>query len=192
MNGMINIGMWLGKVAEKVPSTLGGDSEIWVTKSRGDYITHVGMEDQLKKFPQFGITDHVSSIWEAGKPICIGFNPNEQKWYGWSHRAIFGFGVGDECKKGDCSYRPVDKDDFLDDMIRFWSGDNHVNVTGEHKDGGVYIEWEYDHLTPNQKIRGTISGSHSDYPDEYGKGEWVVKTLADARQMAIDFSSGVS
>lgn len=26
----------------------------------------------------------------------IGFNEKEQKWYGWSHRAIFGFGIGDK------------------------------------------------------------------------------------------------
>ena len=24
----------------------------------------------------------------------IGFNEEEQKWYGWSHRAIYGFGIG--------------------------------------------------------------------------------------------------
>ena len=31
---------------------------------------------------------------------CIGYSEREQKWYGWSHRAIFGFGIGykaDEC-----------------------------------------------------------------------------------------------
>lgn len=28
--------------------------------------------------------------------VCsIGFNEEEQKWYGWSQRAIFGFGIGD-------------------------------------------------------------------------------------------------
>ena len=36
---------------------------------------------------------------EKTKPdhcVCsIGFNPTEQKWYGWSHRAICGFGKGD-------------------------------------------------------------------------------------------------
>lgn len=26
----------------------------------------------------------------------IGFNEQEQKWYGWSHRAICGFGIGDK------------------------------------------------------------------------------------------------
>ena len=35
--------------------------------------------------------------------VCsIGFCEREQKWYGWSHRAIWGFGVGSEVKKGDC------------------------------------------------------------------------------------------
>lgn len=26
----------------------------------------------------------------------LGFSEKEQKWYGWSHRAIHGFGIGDE------------------------------------------------------------------------------------------------
>jgi hypothetical protein len=29
--------------------------------------------------------------------VCsIGFNPEKQKWYGWSHRACVGFGIGDK------------------------------------------------------------------------------------------------
>lgn len=31
----------------------------------------------------------------AGNCCSVGFNSEEQKWYGWSHRAICGFGVGD-------------------------------------------------------------------------------------------------
>ncbi len=35
--------------------------------------------------------------------VCsIGFCEKEQKWYGWSHRAICGFGIGSEVKEGDC------------------------------------------------------------------------------------------
>lgn len=30
-----------------------------------------------------------------------GFSEKDQKWYGWSHRAIAGFGVGDEVKDHD-------------------------------------------------------------------------------------------
>lgn len=32
----------------------------------------------------------------------IAFSPKEQKWYGWSHRAIYGFGIGYIAKEGDC------------------------------------------------------------------------------------------
>lgn len=31
----------------------------------------------------------------------IGFSEKEQKWYGWSHRAMYGFGIGDTVKAGD-------------------------------------------------------------------------------------------
>ena len=188
----MNINEWLEQNAEKVDGdTAMTESKKWITKARGDYITLEGMEDKLDYLVAAGINQFIASTWEAGKPINIGFNPEKQKWYGWSHRALYGFSVGSECKKGDCHYRPVDKDDFLDDMIRFWSGDNHLNVHGEHKGDGVYIEWEYDHSIPNEKMRGQISGSHQQYPDEYGKGEWAAESLNDARQMAIDFANGV-
>lgn len=40
----------------------------------------------------------------ASHNVCsIGFCEKEQKWYGWSHRAIFGFGIGDIVKEGDCT-----------------------------------------------------------------------------------------
>ncbi len=39
--------------------------------------------------------------------VCsIGFSEKNQKWYGWSHRAIYGFGVGDEIHEGDCAASP--------------------------------------------------------------------------------------
>ena len=150
------------------------------------------MEDGLDFLTRCGITENVCSSWEAGKPINIGFNPQEQKWYGWSHRALFGFGIGSTCRKGDCHYRPVDKDDFLDDMVRFWSDPEKHNVHGEHTKEGVYVEWEYDHSIENKKLRGQISGCMNSYPDEYGKGEWTSATLAEARQMAIDFANDVA
>lgn len=36
--------------------------------------------------------------------VCsIGFSHKDQKWYGWSHRAIHGFSVGDVVEDGDCA-----------------------------------------------------------------------------------------
>ena len=35
--------------------------------------------------------------------VCsIGKSLKDGKWYGWSHRAIYGFKIGDEVKEGDC------------------------------------------------------------------------------------------
>lgn len=163
---------------------------------------------------------------QAGKNIpedgslitaCIGFCEDEQKWYGWSHRAIYGFGVGSEVKRGDCAYVATDKDDFLQQMVGFWSDENHENVKGEHSkqeiqewvpiaegeaelkpvdtgiyEDGVYVSWEYPSDTPNEKLRNTVSGSFSVYPDSYGNGEWKAETLDDAKQMAKDFAEGVN
>ena len=39
--------------------------------------------------------------------VCsIGYSVKDGKWYGWSHRALYGFKVGSTCKKGDCHYVP--------------------------------------------------------------------------------------
>lgn len=41
---------------------------------------------------------------DPSKNVCsIGFCEKEQKWYGWSHRAIFGFGIGSIVKEGNSS-----------------------------------------------------------------------------------------
>ena len=37
-----------------------------------------------------------------GCTCSIGKSVKDDKWYGWSHRAIHGFKIGDKVKKGDC------------------------------------------------------------------------------------------
>ena len=50
----------------------------------------------------------------------LGFSEKEQKYYGYSHRGIYGFGIGDICK-GDLglgdgyTFKPGDKLKTLDD-----------------------------------------------------------------------------
>jgi len=57
--------------------------------------------------PEKSKTDH---------DVCsIGFCETEQKWYGWSHRAIFGFGVGDVVAEGDCTNSSGWTDKYLKD-----------------------------------------------------------------------------
>jgi hypothetical protein len=47
--------------------------------------------------------------------VCsIGFSAKDQKWYGWSHRAIFGFSIGDVATEGDCVCEPGSVDPAQD------------------------------------------------------------------------------
>ena len=132
-------------------------------------------------------------------PCSVGFCEREQKWYGWSHRAIFGFGINSMVKRGDCGYRPVDRDDYGRSALDFFIGDDpcYLNPSFRHvvnSDGGrgVEIVATYSDVTPNEKLRGKPYSLFRPYPKVFGRGEWVAETLDDARQMAIDFADGVS
>jgi len=54
---------------------------------------------------------------ELSKPnhkVCsIGFSEKDGKWYGWSHRAICGFAVGDKVAEGDCCASSGWTEDYL-------------------------------------------------------------------------------
>ena len=93
-------------------STIPDDDEVYYSKLDGSYLGRVGMENDLNYLLKLGITEQVQS--------GLGFNPIEQKWYGWSHRAIFGFGIGSECKKCHAHFEPSNVDEFKEDCLRFW------------------------------------------------------------------------
>jgi hypothetical protein len=146
---------------------------------------YIGDEDTAKFLcDQRGITPELA---QPDNNVCsIGFCEAEQKWYGWSHRAIYGFGIGSKVEKGDCGYVPVGWDDFLDGAARFWQGDGHLHVTATRgvDEGGrdcAHVAWEYTDDIPNKKLRGKISGSVMYPPAEWGKGEWTAATLDDGQ-----------
>lgn len=48
---------------------------------------------------KYGVVPELAA---PGANVCsVGFSERKQKWYGWSHRAIYGFGIGDVVKEGD-------------------------------------------------------------------------------------------
>ena len=138
------------------------------------------------------------TITPNGKVYCIGFSGRDQKWYGWSHRAVYGFGIGSKIESSDCAYEPKNKEDFRQNCLRFWQSDNHAKVwavadeRGPEGELGVLTSWEYADTVPNKKLSSKISGVFSAYPDEWGLGEWEAKTLDDAKRMAIAFAESVS
>ena len=193
---------FINSIANIGKSNIPDDDKIYYSKVDGAYLARVGMENDLNFLLKRGITEQIQDGYGEPKTCCIGFNPIEQKWYGWSHRAIFGFGIGSECKKGSCGFEPSNKEDFKEDCLRFWGdldmdGDTHKTkptAREEVQDGklGIYVEYTYDDKVPNEQMRGQVSGMFSEYPEKWGKGEWVAKTIEDAKQMAIDFARSVS
>lgn len=56
-------------------------------------------------FPELISPDH--------KTCSIGKSHIDGKWYGWSHRAMFGFQIGDVVKEGDCTASEGFTDEYL-------------------------------------------------------------------------------
>jgi len=67
----------------------------------------LGLLDKYGILPEKANSDH---------NVCsIGKSFKDNKWYGWSHRAIHGFQIGDEVKEGDCCATPGVTDEYLKD-----------------------------------------------------------------------------
>ncbi len=82
-----------------------------INNSRGEEVTtqvartpdghYIGNEERaLYLCVEKGIRPELMS--EDSEVCSIGFCWKEEKWYGWSHRAIYGFGIGDTVEEGDC------------------------------------------------------------------------------------------
>jgi len=155
---------------------LEGETMRAAVNAAGDYIG----DEETAKFlcSERGINPELAS---PSNSVCsIGFCKAEQKWYGWSHRAICGFGVGSEVKRGDCGYVPVGWDDFLRASEDFWRDETRLHVTatrGVDSEGRecANVAWEYSSNIPNKKLRSKISGTTMYPPDSWGRGEWVAE-----------------
>lgn len=150
------------------------------------------------------LIDRLMQEYSFSPTCCIGFNEKEQKWYGWSHRAIYGFGIGSVVKKGDCAYIPTNPQDMLNDMISFWINPEdefcykteivktEIGVpdpNGERDGLGCYLECS----SMRKNDKSIFTGKYwQPFLDPWGRGEWEARTLEDAKQMAIDFAEGVS
>jgi hypothetical protein len=68
--------------------------------------TEISMNESKKRKPDFFDKHGIKKETIPGNTVpSIGFSEKEQKWYGWSHRAIYGFGVGSKVKKGHAGYK---------------------------------------------------------------------------------------
>lgn len=183
----MNVHDWLNEVAYVKECHLEGETnDCYYSKHDDSYITAAGVEERVEFLANRGITVELSN--------GTGFSPAENKWYGWSHRAIYGFTIGSTCKKGDCHYRAPNIEGEIENAVKFWDDEYHENTTAEvDSDAEIKVSWIYSDTTPNEKIRGEKGFATWHYDvKSFGRGEWTAETMGDAKQMAIDFSEGVS
>lgn len=189
---------FLDKIAAKKMSNRPGleDFEGYYSKVDGSFIT--SNPESVKWMLKNGITEQIQNVDNIPEHTSnIGYNPVDQKWYGWSHRAFYGFGIGSEVKKGSVGYVAPNEDDFLEYAVEFWTDEYRENISGilvTDDNGNIYaqISWDYSEHTPNKSIRGKLETVRHIAPNKWGKGEWTAETLEDAKQMAIDFARSVS
>lgn len=83
-------------------------------------IIYENVEELEKKY---GITQRFKT--DPSHSVCsIGYSPKNKKFYGWSHRAVGGFGIGDKIFEAD--WNPDDLEEKELDKIPF---DKHGRIT---------------------------------------------------------------
>lgn len=194
---------YIKKFLIEAKSDIDENGTIFITKEKSLYVGLKGLCDVTHSLidilAEYEITDLYTTFErkESGigryPVVNYGFSEKLQKWFGWSHRGIFGFGIGSEVKFGDCAYSAPDKESYEKQMMNFWKDENHLNMHISERTGeGFVIEWIYSDTIPNTQIRGTKDGTYCKYPKSYGRGEWKAETLEDAKQMAIDYAKHVA
>lgn len=173
-----------------------------ITKAYSNYNgCYIGDEKFAEKLLQMGINPEPS--YPDHDYCSIGFCEKEQKWYGWSHRAIYGFGVGSCVKKGNIGYNASNEEEWVESLVNFWRDEetqNWIRYFIEYMDDNValttfkilVIEYEYNDVVPNKSLHGTIGRKIERIPETFGRGEWTAETLDDAKQMAIDFADNIA
>lgn len=153
----------------------------------GDYIGDKKTAHRL--CVKYGIKPEKASL---DHNVCsIGFSEKDQKWFGWSHRALFGFKIGDTVKNGDCGYKSKTIEDEIESLIKWYSDRDRINVKAKAVGNEIHVSWEYTGERTNRK--DLITGEIYYIKDiQFGKGEWIAQTLEDCKEMAIDFAEGVS
>ena len=182
---------------------------------KGDLIGNV--EDAKYLCDELGICPELRL--PQNHTCSIGFSKENQKWYGWSHRAIHGFGIGSTVKVGDCAYVAGTPEELIEDYVEFFADDilypdedkrkaeaiklrAHCTILPSRK--GILIEkpgLSFDATSISVDERGVVVGGPQEekvvlQPSQRivmcGRGEWIAETLEDARQMACDFAESVS
>lgn len=169
---------------------------------RGDYIGDAKMARRL--VVKRGIAPE--KIQPESMTCTVGYCREDGCWYGWSHRASFGFKAGSKVKRGDCGFLTTDPEELKKELRKVYPNDGkHYRKVRMHYNSvdkfvGVYLE---EARRPQRLIKrgkrkgeyvpdGPVIWKRLNYRHSLGRGEWTAKDIVDARQMAVDFARSVS
>ena len=157
-----------------------------------------------------GITSFLQPSDGTCGTCAVGFNSEENTWFGWSHRATAAFKVGSTVSRGDCAYVPTDKEDLVGYLKGFWEhgvprqgGGSNAHMTFTTTIENVRFDVTVDGVLglvynqigtcsdPNGPCLSAID-SFEPYPVPWGRGEWTAHTIDDAKEMAVAFARSVS
>lgn len=192
-------------VQTELVGEVGNTVEIQAAYTREGY--YVGDKHQAEYLVRKGITSQVQPRGD-GRTCVIGFCSAELKWYGWSHRAAYGFAIGSQVRLGDCAFNPSCPAEIEASMLEFWhlvdpyawrECENEQTVCKNRlfrscqtrQDGvlGWLVAYETIFIGAD---RHSVHTHFVPYPKVWGKGAWTAKRIEDAKQMANDFAEGVS
>lgn len=158
--------------------------------------------------PRPRLDEHVGT----GHQCSIGFCDKEQKWYGWSHRAIYGFGVGSKVVKGDCAYVAATPEDLIDQHAEFYADISKEKAALRRAECQILPDRSGIRIL-HAPLKVPMAGSMEEALDPdldpaslpevdihedavsiilCGRGEWAAATLDDAKEMAQAFAESVS
>ena len=182
------------------------DGVQYFSKFDDSYITLEGMEEDVSFMAENEITEQLSH--------GLGFSPKHNKWFGWSHRAVYGFTIGSKCEKGSCHYVADTPEGLIEDHAQFYSDFGDEEVQLKRDECQILDDRSGIRILPKPLIIPVAKNMDDivnalDNPDETkdfedfdisgdfhivkcGRGEWTAKTMEDAKQMAMDFREGVS
>ena len=109
--------------------------------------------------------------------ICTIGKGKDGKWYGWSHRALHGFGEGDTVKQGDIAYLPDTKEAAIEKVQNFWDKSKVLIV--DDTDNGF-------------KFKISSGDLHHEEFVPRGRGEYTIASEDEAMEAAKVFAESVS
>ena len=147
----------------------------------GDLSTAQHLCDKLGIYPELAKPEH--------RTCSIGKSDVDNKWYGWSHRAMCGFNVGSEVYPGHCAYKSDSMEEFKREMYDWYSDGMYNDLKLVVESNGIRVSYK---IVPQGKGRENALPQENFHEFTPGRGTWIAKNMSDARQMACDFAMSVS